>query len=205
MLFAALGISIAESRVIADARVQPDIEGPLALKILSADISHKTDAGLVRLNVPLPEAPEVAKSILDEAGNQYPQAKIDGILVQRMEEGIAEVIVGYRRDAEVGPVVMVGAGGIAAELKREFSVRLAPVTVEEADAMISEVPALALLRGYRNVPRGDCIALARAIRALSLLASLDQPAVIEAEINPVIVKKEGQGVVAVDGIVAFDE
>jgi len=120
-----------------------------------------------------------------------------------MESGLAEVIVGYRRDPEVGPVVMLGAGGIAAELRRSFCVRIAPVSLEEAAAMIEEVRDLALLRGYRGLPRGDGAALARAIRALSLLASLEGRKVSEAEINPLIVKAEGQGVVAVDGLVAF--
>jgi acetate---CoA ligase (ADP-forming) len=99
---------------------------------------------------------------------------------------------------------MLGAGGIAAELRRSFCVRLAPVGLEEAAAMIEEVRDLAVLRGYRGLPRGDCAALARAIRALSLLASLEGRKVSEAEINPLIVKAEGQGVVAVDGLVVFD-
>jgi len=123
--------------------------------------------------------------------------------VQRMERGIAEVIIGYRRDPEVGPVVLLGAGGTVAELKHSYCVRIAPVTVDQAQAMIDEVRELAVLRGYRNLPRADCAALANSIRALSLLALLDARAVSEAEINPLIVKEEGQGVVAVDGLVVF--
>lgn len=132
-----------------------------------------------------------------------PAARIDGVLVQRMEQGIAEVIVGYRRDPEVGPIVLLGAGGTAAELRRSYCMRIAPVTFDEAQAMIAEVRDLAVLRGYRNLPRGDCAALAHAIHALSLLALLDARVVSEAEINPLIVKQEGQGVVAVDGLVVF--
>ena len=99
---------------------------------------------------------------------------------------------------------MLGAGGIAAELKRSLAVRIAPVGVEEAERMIGEVPELALVRGYRNLPRGDCAALARAVSALSLLADLRTRTVLEAEINPLIVKREGEGVVAVDGLVVFE-
>jgi len=88
-----------------------------------------------------------------------------------------------------------------AELKRSFSVRLAPVSMETALEMIAEIPELAILRGYRNLPSGDCSALAHAVRALSLLASLEDRVVAEAEINPLIVKAEGSGVVAVDGLV----
>ncbi|MBI2319863.1 MAG: acetate--CoA ligase family protein, partial [Betaproteobacteria bacterium] len=108
-----------------------------------------------------------------------------------------------RHDPEVGPVVLLGAGGAAAELRRSYCVRLAPVTVARAQAMIDEVRELAVLRGYRNLPRADCAALANSIHAISLLALLDARVVNEAEINPLIVKEEGQGVVAVDGLVVF--
>ena len=171
------------------------------MKILSADIPHKTDAGLVKLNVePAYAQAEVAR-MLDTARGAFPQARIDGALVQRMERGLAEVIVGYRRDPEVGPVVLLGAGGIAAELRRSYCVRIAPVSVEQAHAMIEEVRELALIRGYRNLPRGDVEALARAIRSMSLLAALEN--VSEAEINPLLVREEGKGVVAVDGLVVL--
>ena len=141
--------------------------------------------------------------MLADAAQRFPRAKVDGVLVQGMERGLAEVILGYRHDPEVGPTVLLGMGGIMAELKRSFSVRLAPVSVETATEMIGEIAELAILRGYRNLPRGDCAALARAVRALSLLACVQGQAVREAEINPLIVKAEGSGVVAVDGIVVF--
>jgi succinyl-CoA synthetase beta subunit len=155
----------------------------------------------VRLGVPAADAHEEVQRILSEARARFPQAKVDGVLVQRMERGLAEAIVGYRRDPEVGPVVMLGAGGVMAELRRDFCIRVAPVSLEDAVAMIEEVRDLAILRGYRNLPRGDCAALARAIRALSLLALLDARKVAEAEINPLIVRPVGQGVVAVDAVV----
>ena len=182
-----------------------DMTGPVAVKILSADIPHKTDVGMVRLNVPIASVRCEAERMLEDARKRFPAARIDGVLVQRMEHGIAEVIVGYRRDPEVGPIVLLGAGGTAAELRRSYCVRIAPVTVDQAEAMIDEVRDLAVLRGYRNLPRADCAALANSIRALSLLALLDARTVSEAEINPLIVKEEGQGVVAVDGLVVFAE
>jgi hypothetical protein len=141
--------------------------------------------------------------LLNRVRDKFPEARLDGALVQRMERGLAEVIVGYRRDPEVGPVVMLGAGGVTAEIKRSYCVRLAPVNLATATEMIEEVPELAILRGFRNLPRGDCAALARAIRAMSLLACLKCRAVTEAEINPLIVKRQGSGVVAVDGLVVF--
>ncbi len=204
-LFAALGIKVAESRVLTQAADCTDMTGPVAVKILSADIPHKTDVGMVLLNVPAAGVRREAQWMLEDARAKFPEAKIDGVLVQRMEHGIAEVIVGYRRDPEVGPVVLLGAGGTAAELQRGYCVRIAPVTLDQAQEMIDEVRELVVLRGYRNLPRADCAALANAIRALSLLALLAARPVSEAEINPLIVKAEGEGVVAVDGLVVFAE
>jgi hypothetical protein len=113
-----------------------------------------------------------------------------------MERGLAEAIVGYRDDPVTGPMVLVGAGGTLAEVYRDFSLACAPVSEAEALAMIEEVKGLAPIRGYRNLPKGDLAALARAVSALSRLALLDGRPVAEAEINPLIVKREG--VVAVD-------
>jgi acyl-CoA synthetase (NDP forming) len=205
LLFEALGVRVAQSRVWSGSGQWTEPDGEVAIKLLSPDVPHKTDAGMVRLDVPAAVARREADQMLADARARFPRARIDGILVQRMERGIAEVIVGYRRDPEVGPVVMLGAGGIAAELKRDHCVRMAPVGLEEASAMIDEVRDLAVLRGYRNLPRADCAALVRAIRALSLLALIDGRKVAEAEINPLIVDRDGRGAVAVDGLVVFDD
>jgi hypothetical protein len=113
-----------------------------------------------------------------------------------MEKGLAEAIVGYRRDPVVGPIVIVGAGGVLAELYRDFAIRTAPVSEAEALAMIEEVKGLAPIRGYRNLPRGDVAALSEAIMKISRLALIES--IAEAEINPLIVK--AVGVVAVDGL-----
>src|SRR4029079_5252892 len=150
-LFAALGIPVAQGRVLTFAADCAGMGGMVAVKILSADIAHKPDSGLVRLGVPAADAHEEVDRILKEAARRFPQAKVDGVLVQRMERGLAEAIVGFRRDPEVGPVVMLGAGGVMAELRRAFCVRIAPVTLEEAAAMVEEVRDLAVLRGYRNL------------------------------------------------------
>ncbi len=205
-LFAALGIPVAASRVLAGLGDGAGLDGTVALKVLSADIPHKTEAGAIRLNVKAgKELAAAYHEILANARAYNLDARIDGVLAQRMESGLAEVIAGYRHDPEVGPVVLLGAGGITAELRRSYCVRIAPVSLQEAAAMIEEVRDLAVLRGYRNLPRGDCAALARAIRALSLLALIEARKVSEAEINPLIVKREGEGVVAVDGLVVFDD
>src|SRR5262249_9527716 len=122
------------------------------------------------------------------------------IVVQSMETGLAEAIVGYRRDPVVGPVVLVGAGGVLAELYADYALRMAPVTEGEAREMIDEGMGLAPIRGYRNLPRGDVAALARAVANFSRLSLLNE--LQEAEINPLLVKT--QGVVAVDARIVLD-
>ena len=116
-----------------------------------------------------------------------------------MITGVGEALVGYRVDRDVGPLIMVAAGGVFTEIYRDRSLRLAPVDLDTAREMIAEVRGFALLSGYRGKPAGDLDALAQAIVALSRLA-LDA-AVLEAEINPLIVRPAGQGVLAVDAVV----
>ena len=108
-----------------------------------------------------------------------------------------EAIVGYRRDPVVGPVVLVGMGGVMTEIYRDYVLRIAPVSVEEGMEMIEQVKGFAAIRGFRNLPRGDVQALARAVSALSSLASVDA---VEEAMNLILVKAEG--IVAVDALVA---
>jgi succinyl-CoA synthetase beta subunit len=118
-----------------------------------------------------------------------------------MVKGLGEVLIGFRRDREVGPIVLLAAGGIHTELHRGRSLRLAPVDLAEAQRMIGELRAMRMFAGYRGAPLGDFAALARAIVALSQLAMSDDPAVAEAEINPLMLMPQGQGAVAVDVLV----
>ena len=168
---------------------------PVAVKALSAEIAHKSDVGGVMLNVRddaalLAAIKQIAQSI-----------KVTRVLVQPMTAGLGEVLIGYRVDRDVGPLVMVAAGGVLAEIYRDRSLRLAPVDLATAHEMIGEVAALRALAGYRGRPQGDLDALAQALAALSRLAVRDGDAVAEAEVNPMIVKAKGQGVVAVDALV----
>ena len=166
---------------------------PVAAKVLSAAIAHKTDVGGVALNVPDGEALLAVIARMREA------IGIDRVLVQPMVSGIGEALVGYRVDPDVGPLVMVAAGGVHTEIYRDRSLRLAPVDLDEARAMIGDVRMFRTLAGYRGKPAGDREALAQAIVALSQIALLDDPVVAEAEINPLIVQADG--VVAVDALV----
>jgi len=121
------------------------------------------------------------------------------VLVQPMVAGLGEVLLGYRVDRDVGPLVMLAAGGVLTEIERDRSLRLAPVDLAGARDMITEVRGLTALAGYRGKPKGDLEALAHAVVAISQLA--EDAGVAEAEINPLIVRPAGEGVVAVDALV----
>jgi succinyl-CoA synthetase beta subunit len=131
---------------------------------------------------------------------RQPGTTVVRVLVQPMISGLGEVLIGYRLDRDVGPIIMVAAGGIFTEIYRDRSLRLAPVDLITAREMIAEVRGLTPLAGYRGLPMGDLAALAQAIVALSRLAALG-PTIQEAEINPLIVRPAGLGVVAVDTLV----
>ncbi|MBZ9719209.1 acetate--CoA ligase family protein [Mesorhizobium sp. AD1-1] len=209
-VFRRLGIRQVASFVLRDflmfEDLPTDLSYPLAVKVISADIQHKTEAGAVALNISGRGELELAvRKIVESALVFQPSARIDGIGLQGMEKGLAEVVLGFRRDPQIGPIVVLGAGGVLTEIYRDFATRLAPTTREEALAMIDEVKGLAPIRGYRGLPRGDLDALADAVVAMSRLALLDEPIVTEAEINPLIVKRAGEGVVAVDALVTTAE
>jgi len=204
-VFSALGVPAATSEVITSPEQGVKLDFPVVAKILSPDIAHKTDAGGVAVNIVNAEdLKRAAAAILQRVRARHPQARLNGVLVQRMEKGLAELILGYKRDPQVGPVVVLGVGGVLAEVYRDFALRLAPVTEDEAGRMIEDVRGLAVIRGYRGLPRGDTLALARAVSAFSRLAQFE-PRVAEAEINPLIVKPEGEGVVAVDGLLVLSD
>ncbi len=192
-LFASLGIPVVQSQIARAPEFAHTLPYPVAAKILSPGIAHKSEVGGVALEI----------GNREELEERVKAMRSPRILVQCMEQGLGEAIVGYRDDPVVGPVVLVGAGGTLAEIYADFSLRLAPVTESEALEMIGEVKGLAPLRGYRNLPKGDCAALARAVAALSRLALAKGRPVREAEINPLIVKREGA--VAVDALVVLKE
>jgi acyl-CoA synthetase (NDP forming) len=173
---------------------------PVAVKVLSGAIAHKTDVGGVVLGVTDAQGLLAAIArIRTTVSERMPGAQVERVLVQPMLAGTGEALIGYRVDRDVGPLVMVAAGGILAEIAHDRSLRLAPVDLATAHKMITEVRGLTALAGYRGRGKGDLDALARAIVALSQLA--DDPNVIEAEVNPLILLAEGRGAVAVDALV----
>jgi acyl-CoA synthetase (NDP forming) len=178
---------------------------PVAVKVLSADIAHKSDVGGVILGVADKEALQASLASLSERVSQGPAGKPpERALIQPMAQNagpiLAEVLIGYRVDHDVGPVVILAAGGVLAEIYQDKAVRLAPVDLAEAFSMIAEVKALQTLSGYRGMRLGDLDALASALCALSQLAVRSDIPAIEAEVNPLLVRPKGQGVTAVDAL-----
>jgi succinyl-CoA synthetase beta subunit len=198
-----LGIARAPAVALgADIREAPRLPFayPVAVKVLSAEIAHKTEVGGVALNVG--DADALLAAIAEmraNLGRRVPALTLHGVLVQPMLSGVAEVLIGYRVDRDVGPLIMVAAGGVLAEIERDRSLRLAPIDMAAAHEMVADLRSLPLLCGYRGRPKGDLGALARALVALSQLAHDDS--ILEAEINPLLVLPEGKGVVALDALV----
>jgi acyl-CoA synthetase (NDP forming) len=171
---------------------------PVAVKIVAEQISHKSDVGGVQLN--LRNAPAVkaaCEDMLRRIHKAYPDAKIDGVLVQPMITGGRELILGGRQDPQFGPVVLVGLGGIFVEIFEEVMVRVAPISPAVACEMIDGLRGAAILKGARGHQPADIDALAQALLRLSQLL-VDFPAIQEVDINPLRVFGEGEGCAALD-------
>ncbi len=174
---------------------------PVVLKIVSQDIPHKTEVGGVALNLADEAAVRAAHAqILSSAAAKAPQARIDGVLVAPMARGGTELIMGVSRDPVFGPVVMVGFGGIYAEVLQDVAVQAAPVTETEAEAMIRGLKLFALLDGARGQPKADVAAAAHTVARLSEFAVRHRADVAEIDMNPVLVRPHGQGVVVLDAL-----
>jgi len=176
---------------------------PVVLKVASPDISHKTDVGGVALNIEDAAGMREAFHHMGESLKaRAPGARIEGFEVQAEIQGGREVLLGLQRDSGFGPIVVFGLGGIYVEVLRDVTFRLAPVRPLSARHMIESVKAFPILRGVRGEAPSDLAALEEAIERLSQLA-IDLPEVTELDINPLIVRAVGKGVVAVDARVVL--
>lgn len=174
---------------------------PVVLKIVSADIAHKTEIGGVELNLGDADAVRAAYArIVANAAEKAPEAVIDGVLVTPMAGKGAELIMGISRDPVFGPVAMVGIGGIYAEILQDVQLQTAPMTEDEALAMIRSLRMFPVLDGARGMPRADVVAAAKSLARLSEFAVRHADQVAEIDLNPVLVREEGQGVVALDAL-----
>ena len=171
---------------------------PVVMKIVSEDILHKSDSGGIALNIKNSDELRVEyNAMMARIAINEPQARIRGVMVEKMAPRGLEVIVGMRRDPTFGPLMMFGMGGTMVELLKDISFKVAPLTGEDIDEMIERTLAGKLLKGYRGSAKSDIVAVKEAIARLSQL-SLDNPDISEIEINPLIVYPEGQGAISLD-------
>jgi acyl-CoA synthetase (NDP forming) len=176
---------------------------PVVLKILSPDIQHKTEIGGVRVGLADGEAVATAfREVLTAAQEHDPEARLEGAIIQEMiPDDAVEVILGVLQDADFGPVVVFGSGGILVELMKDSALRLPPLSHAEAQEMIAETRGARLLEGFRGRPPADVEALAATLVRLSQLAADLGDQIAALDINPLMVLPEGQGVRAVDALV----
>ena len=179
--------------------ISNSIEGPVAMKIVSPDILHKSESGGIKLNVSgAVEIRKAYESILENVASYNPKAKIEGVFIEAMAPQGSEVIIGMRRDASFGPLLMFGLGGIYVELFKDVGFRIAPLTHDEAREMIMETKAGKIFEGFRGQPPADIDAVVDCILRIGRLAC-DFPEIQEIEINPLLVRSAGEGVLALDG------
>lgn len=202
MPVASYGLATSEEEAV---RIAERIGFPVVLKVVSPDISHKTDVGGVILNVRSPE--EVVRSyrlILDNVRSRAPGSRVSGILVQKMASPDLEVIVGSVRDRIFGPVIMFGLGGVFVEVLKDVSFRVTPLTEQDVDDMIREIKGYKVLEGYRGFPPRDIEALKRVILGLAKMVSeLDE--LEEVDLNPIFLYPLGKGALIVDARVILGE
>jgi acyl-CoA synthetase (NDP forming) len=184
---------------VEEARLAAEQMGyPVAIKVISEQISHKSDVGGVQLNLRNgPAVEEAFEDMMRRIHQFYPEVKIDGVLVQPMVTGGQELILGGRQDPNFGPVVLIGLGGIFVEVFEEVALRVAPITPREAGEMIDELRGAPILKGARGHKPSDIGAVSEALLRLSQLL-IDFPEIQELDINPLRVFQEKNGCRALD-------
>ena len=204
-LIAAFGVPTTREERVADAdaavAAAEGIGYPVVLKVDSADILHKTEAGAIRLG--LRSADEVRLAfgeVTENARRHDSSAKIDGAVVQEMVSGGVETIVGLSYDSQLGPVLLFGIGGVMVEVYNDVSLRLCPITRDDALEMVDELRGARLLQGFRGSPAADIDALTDVLVKVSQMAVHLEGRLSELDINPLMVLPEGQGVVAADAL-----
>jgi acetyl coenzyme A synthetase (ADP forming)-like protein len=195
-LLSCYGLSTLEQRVTSTpedaARCASELGGPVALKGVVPGLTHKTDAGAVRLALRPEDVAQAAREMADRLGSAGHSPS--GFLVQAMAPGGVEMIVGVVHDRQFGPVVACGMGGVLVELLKDVSVRLSPLSEAEAREMVAELRTAPLLSGYRGGPAQDTPALVQAILRVSAMVE-DLPQIAELDLNPIVVHPRGAVVV----------
>jgi len=184
-------IPAAQTLKITGGKLPAGINYPAVLKVDSESVVHKSDVGGVVLNIANEEA--LKKAVADLAA-KFPGADL---VVQEQAAQGAEIIIGLKREAEAGPVLMFGLGGIYVEALKDVSFRLAPISAEGAARMVRQIRSLPVLTGTRGLPAADIAAIEKLLISVSQMA-VDLPEIVEMDLNPVFVYPEGKGVKVVD-------
>jgi acetate---CoA ligase (ADP-forming) len=177
--------------------------GSLVVKVLAADLAHKSDVGGVVLGVSRDDVGSVASLVLSRVHEALPDTPLAGVLIEEMCGG-TEVILGMVRDPALGPTILLGSGGIAAELLGDTALALPPIDLEQARDLIARLKLAPLLEGARGTTPKDVDALAAAIVDFSRFVLDQAEALVETEINPLVVLDAGAGVLALDALVRLD-
>ncbi len=187
-LLSKYGIAVTKESIAQNAdeayEIASQIGTPVAMKISSPDISHKSDVGGVELNIAASDAKATYDNIISRIKKVVPDARIEGILVQQMAPRGHEMIVGIKKDAQFGHALMFGLGGIFVEVYKDVSFRVAPIGIKEARDMISEIKGYPILKGIRGRKPADIDAIARVLVSVSEMAQKEN--IIELDINPLI-------------------
>jgi len=178
------------------------LQAPFAVKVVSRDVPHKSEAGGVKLGVSREGLREAARQVAENARQAVPGATIDGVLIAEMASGL-ETLIGVINDPSFGPVVALGLGGVLTEVLKDVSYRVAPFDIETARDMIAELRAAKLFDGYRGQPPADKEALAKTLVAVSTMATALAPRLRELDINPVFVGPAASGVIAADALIVL--
>jgi len=190
------GIALSEEDV---EKVIKSVGFPAVAKVVSPDISHKSDVGGVILNIKnSEEAVKAYRQIMENVRKNVSGARVAGVLYQKMAvPGYVEVIVGATRDPTFGPVIMFGIGGIFVEILKDVSFRVAPLEPKDAEEMIREIKTYKILEGYRGMPPRDIEAVKDILMRVSKLM-LEVGEVQDIDLNPIMLYEKGRGAVAVD-------
>ena len=199
---AAFGVKVPASRIVRSvdeaADAAQDLGFPLVLKAVSADMAHKTERGAVRLRLTSDSAVREAATALLPMG--------EALLLERMvTDAVAEIIVGIGRDPAVGPYLLLGSGGVLAELLADTAVLTLPARAADIEAAILTLKAAKLLAGFRGQPAGDIAGLIACILAVQSYALANLHTLLELDVNPVMVRPAGLGAVAVDALIRIVE
>jgi acyl-CoA synthetase (NDP forming) len=200
------GIDVVDTRLAMSkeeaASISRQLGFPVVLKIVSPDVAHKSDAGGVRLGLKtLKQVDRAYDDILAAIKQEHPEAVIHGVSVQKMAHPGVEVIIGMSKDAQFGPVLMFGLGGILVEILKDVSFRIVPLTRRDAREMIREIKGYPLLEGYRGQQPVDVSYLEELLLRISRFVE-ENPDIKELDINPILAYSDGA--IAVDARVVLE-